>query len=183
MTPRVNDEPSPPLKRLFFALSCTAEQRRAIAQWRRALNLRSGRPVPPANFHLTLQFLGSVDVAQLPDICAAAAKVAVPDAPLKVTLDRLDCWRKSGVLVLGAEQPPAALLRLVYALEQAMLPFGLEDRPKEYRPHLTLMRDCRIEVPESPTPPDFTLRADHFTLYESFRGEYRALAHWPLGAI
>jgi 2'-5' RNA ligase len=29
---------------------------------------------------------------------------------------------------LAPEQAPPALLRLVYALEQAMLPFGFEDR-------------------------------------------------------
>ena len=42
----MSDESHEPLKRLFFALNCTPEQRRAIAQWRSALELRSGRPVP-----------------------------------------------------------------------------------------------------------------------------------------
>ena len=49
----------------------------------------------------------------------------MPGVPLKVALDRLDVWRRAGVLVLAPEQAPPALLRLVYALEQAMLPFGL----------------------------------------------------------
>lgn len=34
-------EQGEPFKRLFFALPCTAAQRRAIAQWRSALGLRS----------------------------------------------------------------------------------------------------------------------------------------------
>lgn len=178
--PNVGGEPNLPLKRLFFALSCPPEQRRVIAKWRSALELRSGRPVPAANFHLTLLFLGSVEVTELADIYAAVAKVRVPDKPLKVTLDRLDSWRKAGVLVLAPQQPGQELLRLVYALEQAMLPFGVEHRAKEYRPHLTLMRDCRMEVPESPTPPEFCLRADRFTLYESFKGRYFVLREWSL---
>ncbi|OYP97910.1 RNA 2',3'-cyclic phosphodiesterase [Pseudomonas mandelii] len=176
----MTDESREPFKRLFFALNCPPEQRKAIAQWRSALELRSGRPVPAENFHLTLLFLGAVGVAQIGEICAAAAKVHVPGAPLRLALDRMDVWRKSGVLVLAPEQAPPELLRLVYALEQAMLPFGFEEASKAFRPHLTLMRDYRMPVPESATSPEFFMRADRFVLFESRKGRYRALAEWPL---
>ncbi|MHC8286148.1 RNA 2',3'-cyclic phosphodiesterase [Pseudomonas sp. XS1P51] len=176
----MSDESHEPVKRLFFALNCAPAQRKAIAQWRSDLQLRSGRPVPAENFHLTLKFLGAVAVAQIAEVCTAAANIRVPGVPLKVVLDRLDVWRRAGVLVLAPEQAPPELLRLVYALEQAMLPFGFEDAPKEFRPHLTLMRDYRVPVPEAPTPPEFFLRADDFTLFESHKGRYRALAQWPL---
>lgn len=176
----MTDESHEPFKRLFFALNCPPEQRKAIAQWRSALELRSGRPVPVENFHLTLLFLGAVGVAQIGEICTAAAKVRVPGAPLRLALDRMEVWRRAGVLVLAPEQAPPELLRLVYALEQAMLPFGLEETPKEFRPHLTLMRDYRMPVPESATAPEFFLRADHFVLFESHKGRYRAMAEWPL---
>jgi 2'-5' RNA ligase len=176
----VSDETPEPVKRLFFALDCPPEQRKAIAQWRSALLLRIGRPVPVENFHLTLLFLGAVEVAQIAEICTAAAKVRVPGATLRLALDRLDVWRRAGVLVLAPEQAPPELLRLVYALEQAMLPFGFEEVHKEFRPHLTLMRDYRAPVPESTTPPEFFLRADRFVLFESHKGRYRALAEWPL---
>ncbi len=176
----MSDESHEPLKRLFFALDCAPAQRKSIAQWRSALQLRNGRPVPAENFHLTLMFLGAVEVAHIAEICTAASKVRVPGVPLKVALDRLDVWRRAGVLVLAPEQASPELLRLVYGLEQAMLPFGFEDSPKEFRPHLTLMRDYRVPVPESATPPEFFLRADCFTLFESHKGRYRALAQWPL---
>ena len=176
----MSDEAHEPVKRLFFALSCPAEQRRAIAQWRSALELRIGRSVPTENFHLTLLFLGAVGVAQISEICTAAGKVRVPGEALRVTLDRLEVWRRAGALVLAPEQAPPELLRLVYALEQAMLPFVPEEAPKEFRPHLTLMREFRAPVPESATPPEFFLRADRFALFESHKGRYRALAEWPL---
>lgn len=67
-------EPGEPVKRLFFALPCAQAQRRAIAQWRGALHVDSGRPVPVDNFHVTLLFLGAVAVTQVPALCAAAAK-------------------------------------------------------------------------------------------------------------
>jgi 2'-5' RNA ligase len=176
----MNDETREPFKRLFFALDCAPAQRREIARWRSALQLRNGRPVPADNFHLTLKFLGAVAVAQIAEICTAAASIRVPGERLTVLLDRLDVWRRAGALVLAPEQAPPALLRLVYDLEQAMLPFGLEQAPKEYRPHLTLARDYRASVPESPTAPEFFLRAERFTLFESHKGRYRALAEWPL---
>ena len=178
--PGMNDESREPFKRLFFALNCAPAQRREIARWRSALQLRNGRPVPTENFHLTLKFLGAVGVAQIAEICTAAASIRTPGERLTVVLDRLDVWRRAGALVLAPEQASPALLRLVYALEQAMLPFGLEQAPREYRPHLTLARDYRAPVPESATPPEFFLRADRFTLFESHKGRYRALAEWPL---
>ncbi|MEK1836210.1 MAG: RNA 2',3'-cyclic phosphodiesterase [Pseudomonas sp.] len=176
----MSDESREPFKRLFFALNCAPEQRRAIAQWRSALGLNVGRPVPAENFHLTLLFLGTVGMAQIAGVCEAAANVQMPGMPLTVVLDRLEVWRRSGVLLLAPEQAAPELLRLVYALEQAMLPFGFEDTRREFRPHLTLMRDYRAPVPESATPPEFFLRADRFTLFESHKGRYRALAEWPL---
>lgn len=173
-------EQGEPLKRLFFALPCPAAQRRAIAQWRSALELSSGRPVPAANFHVTLMFLGAVAVTQIPDICAAAAGVRVPDEPLTVPLDHLDVWRRAGVLFLAPAQTPLALRKLVYDVQQALLPFGCMDDHPEFRPHLTLMRNYRAPVPESATAPDFHLNARYFTLFESHKGRYRSLAEWPL---
>ncbi|MGF6330129.1 2'-5' RNA ligase [Pseudomonas sp. BS3782 TE3695] len=176
----MSDETREPFKRLFFALNCAPEQRRAIAQWRNALGLNVGRPVPAENFHLTLLFLGTVKMEQIAGVCEAAAHVRMPGMPLTVVLDRLEVWRRSAILLLAPAQAEPELLRLVYALEQAMLPFGFEDIRREFRPHLTLMRDYRASIPESATPPEFFLRADRFTLFESHKGRYRALAEWPL---
>ncbi|WP_347905344.1 RNA 2',3'-cyclic phosphodiesterase [Pseudomonas purpurea] len=173
-------EPGEPFKRLFFALPCSDAQRRAIARWRSALELSDGRAVPAVNFHLTLMFLGTVAVAQIPGICAAVAGVRVPGEALNVPLDRLDVWRRAGILLLAPEQTPQALSQLVYALQQALLPYGIVETPREFRPHLTLMRNYRAPVPEAAIPPDFHLVANHFSLFESHKGRYRALAQWPL---
>lgn len=173
-------EAAEPSKRLFFALPCAPEQRRAISRWRSALELHSGRPVPAENFHLTLMFLGAVAVTQIPAICAAAERLQTPGEPLLVPLDRLDAWRKPGILLLAPEQEPLALRQFVYALQQALLPFGFVDTAREFRPHLTLLRDYREPVPEASSPPNFILRAEHFSLFESHKGHYRSLADWPL---
>ncbi|WP_296230245.1 RNA 2',3'-cyclic phosphodiesterase [Pseudomonas sp. UBA4617] len=169
-----------PFKRLFFALPVSDTQRRALAQWRRGLNLRSGKPVPAANFHVTLLFLGDVDAAQVPAICAAVDQLALPAAAPRLILDRLQVWQRAGALVLEAQQTPTALLHLVYGLQQVLLPLGVEAASRDYRPHLTLARDFRGQPPEASSMPDFYLAARHLTLYESRKGAYWPLAQWSL---
>ncbi|MNZ51508.1 2'-5'-RNA ligase [compost metagenome] len=173
-------EQGEPFKRLFFALECEASQRRAIARWRNELGTGIGRPVPSANFHLTLMFLGAVPNAQVAGICAAAAAVPVPGKSVTVALDRLEVWRPARALVLTPTKTPAVLRQLVYALQQAMLPLGFSETPREYRAHLTLARRYQGPVPEAMVAAEFLLRARQFTLFESRKGRYWSLAQWPL---
>jgi len=172
--------PTEPFKRLFFALPCAPAQGKALSRWRADLRLRSGKPVPAENFHLTLMFLGAVGVSQLPAILEAAARIAPLERLEPLILDRLEVWRRSQALVLTAEQPPKALLRWVYQLQEALLPLGFMVDPREFRPHLTLMRDFRQGVPEAAVAPEFRWDAREFVLYESYKGRYHSLAQWPL---
>lgn len=174
--------PGAPFKRLFFALACPATQRQAIARWRTSLGLRSGRPIAAGQFHLTLLFLGEVELPLLPAVLAAAQGVRTPVSRLRVPLDKLDAWRRPGVLFLAPEQPPPALLRLAYDLQQAMQPLGIMADHNDYRPHLTLARDYRSPPPEAIAAPDFLITASHFTLFESHKGHYLPVQEWPLGS-
>ncbi|MBC2690150.1 MULTISPECIES: RNA 2',3'-cyclic phosphodiesterase [Pseudomonas] len=176
----MHKQPDLPSKRLFFALPCEPAQRRAIAQWRNTLGHLEGRPIAGENFHLTLMFLGEVAVSELPGIYAAAARVCVPGEPLRIRLDQLQAWHRAGMLVLVPGAPAPALLQRVYALHQAMLALGFADVPREYRAHLSLVRDFHAPVPEADIAPDFTLDARRVVLFESHKGRYRALAQWPL---
>lgn len=173
---------SEPFKRLFFALPCSPVQGKAISRWRAELRLRSGRPVPTENFHLTLLFLGTVGASQLPTLLDIAGRLRPLARAEPVVLDRLEVWRRSQALVLTASEPPAALLRWVYDLEEAMQPLGFAATAREFRPHLTLMRDFRAEVPEAGVAPEFVCPAREFVLYESSKGRYQTLARWPLVA-
>ncbi|MER2298873.1 MAG: RNA 2',3'-cyclic phosphodiesterase [Pseudomonas sp.] len=170
-----------PFKRLFFALPVSDAQRRALSQWRRELGLRGGKPVPSENFHLTLLFLGDVAAAQVPAVCAAVDNLVRPDAPVRLLLNALNTWQRANLLVLEPEQAPAALRKLVYGLQQALLPLGFAAQARDYRPHLTLAREYRGQVPEAAQAPEFHLIARHFTLFESRKGRYWPLAQWPLG--
>ncbi|MEJ5039368.1 RNA 2',3'-cyclic phosphodiesterase [Pseudomonas sp. B21-036] len=172
--------PGEPFKRLFIALPCTEQQCRAIGKWRSTLGITRGRPVPAANFHLTLMFLGEVGVSRLPALCDAMAAVPRPEGPLRLELDRLVAWHRADALVLEPAQTPVALRQWVYALQQALLPLGVEDSVREFRAHLTLVRDYPGDVPETPEPPAFRLNIDDFVLFESSGGRYKPIAQWPL---
>lgn len=173
-------ETGQPFKRLFVAVDCEAPQRREIARFRHALDARCGKPVPPGQFHLTLLFLGDVDSQQVPAVCAAIEGVSRPPA-MRLVLDRLAVWQRPGVLVLESPDAPPALRRLAYDLQQAVLLWVPQPPAQEYRPHLTLMREFRGQVPEAASAPAFWLKVRQFTLFESYKGRYLPLADWPLG--
>jgi RNA 2',3'-cyclic 3'-phosphodiesterase len=125
--------------RCFVALWPTAEQRDALA---RAVRIPAGcRPVPPANYHLTLCFLGEVPDGRVPAVAEAVA--ALPVAPFSFELDSVGRFARAGVAWVGpsADSPPlAALAREVVARVSAA---GFDFDAREFRPHVTVARHCR----------------------------------------
>src|SRR5690349_8979011 len=89
-------------------------------------SLRSGEPldgrlVPQAKFHLTLAFLGSVPQSQLEALFEVGARCAqslpVGGAPIAITLDTLEHWRKPQVLVATSQSTPPAAITLAETLK------------------------------------------------------------------
>ncbi|QLC72273.1 RNA 2',3'-cyclic phosphodiesterase [Pseudomonas sp. LPB0260] len=164
--------------RLFFALSCPPGLAERIGLWHDGLHL-PGRPVPPANLHLTLAFLGQQPGSRLAELKGLAA--TVQSRAFELQLDRL-VHRRNGLLYLAPSQPPAALLELVEQLHEALLGggFGLEARP--FLAHLTLLRRCSTRRPKA--RPTFDWPVDHFALFASETGPsgsvYQQLQQWPL---
>ncbi|WJN57454.1 RNA 2',3'-cyclic phosphodiesterase [Pseudomonas sp. SO81] len=163
--------------RLFFALPCPPSIAAQIDAWRLQLAI-PGRPVPSANLHLTLAFLG-----HLPESALALLEELPPRLPLRelafdLQLDRLDCWH-GGLLHLAPCQPPAELLALASGLARLLGKAGLPSDPRTYRPHLTLARDSCL--PMQVDSPCFAWRPEELALYRSEQGRYLPLATWPLG--
>ena len=165
--------------RLFFAIPCPAAQAEAICRWRDSQQL-PGRPVPPANLHLTLAFLGAQPPAALELLQRLAGTLHC--APFELCLDRLERIGH-GFLCLRPEQTPETLEQLETRLRQTLLEHGLmppDSRP--FLPHLTLLR----QSPARPctVAPTFAWPVERFGLYASESGadgvHYRELASWPL---
>jgi 2'-5' RNA ligase len=170
--------------RLFFALWPDQPTRAALTQAARPLlGACSGRPVPVGNYHVTLAFLGSVPAARLDPIRAAAATIRAPAFELG-----FDChghWSRARVAWLGCRQPPAAAELLARSLWTALSPLGFEAEQRPFRPHLTVLRDCRsCEWPGPVTPVAWPVR--DFALLRSETlpqgARYEIVERWRLSA-
>ena len=168
-------------QRLFFALWPDESVRQRLADYRPLLNGCGGRPVVLENLHITLAFLGSVDVSTRACLEKAADAINAPAFTLR--MDQLGFWRRPHVVWLGAHDIPQPLLVLVAALKQAMIGCGLEPESRHFQAHLTLMRKA-WRAPLELNPPVMTWPVTDFALVASdTRSEgvrYEVLRRWSL---
>lgn len=172
-----------PTARIFFALLPPPAAQRALGDLARESARRAhGRPVPAANMHVTLAFVGAWPLARLPALLDAA--VAVRGEPLHIVLDEFGAFRRAGIAWIGTSTPPAALMQLAQSLADALAPAGVVLDGQPFRPHITLARHCRGPYPHGVAGP-LSFVADRFSLMQSQAGSegarYKALAAWPLG--
>ena len=172
--------------RLFFGLGTAAELAMAVADWRDRECSAAGRPVPPANFHITLAFVGELPDAALERLAAAVDDWMLRERPEVGTLhlDHTGYWHRPGIYWLGPSTWPAGLDRMVARLRSAGQAAGGKKDRNRFQPHITLYRGCR-QAPAAPANiPPFCFDYDHITLYESRQGRrgvsYHAVAEWPL---
>jgi 2'-5' RNA ligase len=151
--------------RLFFALwpdEAVREGLRRIA--RQPVRHAGGKPVTPANFHVTLKFLGNTDEKSRECLCAAADGLCF--TPFELCLDTLGQWPKPRILWLGARRVPPALATLASDLDQAAVSCGFGPETRPYRPHVTLARKAAQAGRSGPVKP-FVWRVDSFVLAAS----------------
>jgi 2'-5' RNA ligase len=109
----------------------------------RLTNLRGGLPrarwISPENYHLTLRFIGDVDMVMAE--AAAEALSRIDRGPLDLTI--------SGVEALGSRKPTAIVARIVSSpplmelqaeQERLMQRIGLPPEGRKYTPHVTIAR-------------------------------------------
>lgn len=136
-------------RRLFFAFWPDERLRQAVEAARNRLFPLSGRPVDPANLHVTAAFLGTVNEARLEALQALAG----PVPPLTITFDRLEHWPKQRILVAATTHVPDDVRRLVDGLWQRLDRLGFTRDPRPFKPHVTLARDVRSVRPGLPWTP------------------------------
>lgn len=153
------------VRRLFFALWPDEATREALRRAARPAVRRSGgKPVPEANYHLTLAFLGSVPDEKLDAIVTAARLIEVQR--LHLTFDRFGYFPASRVFWIGCGEIPPALRDLNARLWADMEAVGLERDTKPFHVHLTLARKVRV-APEVDPPPLVSWTVADFVLAES----------------
>ncbi|HVG44391.1 MAG TPA: RNA 2',3'-cyclic phosphodiesterase [Longimicrobium sp.] len=149
-----------------------------------------GRAVPPANWHLTLRFLGATDAARHRRIVDELARADAPPS-FDLSLAGLGAFPRGGrakVLWIGAGEGADALRALAASVEAAAVRAGFAPEPKPFSPHLTLSRidppaDVRALLDATP-PFGGRMRVPEFILFRSHLGHghprYEPLHRFPL---
>ncbi len=171
------------MPRLFFGLQPKQADKANISHWREQLNWPQFKPVEANNFHLTLNFLGSVKVEKIAELLTAAEQIKVPAFSVKLTT--LGYWQHPKVLFLGTDLIAANLTKLVDSLNCMIKDHGIIQPVRPYIPHLTLFRNARY-LPEEDVIKTFSfdLEFTDFCLYQSISTDngvkYVVLKSWPL---
>jgi 2'-5' RNA ligase len=170
--------------RMFFGLPVDAALAARLAPLAcTTAEAAGGRPVPPANLHATLAFIGTVPRAQVARLETIGD--AMNGSALELTLDRVGSFRGARVAWIGASQVPATLTRLQSTLAEALRDAGYRTDERPYHPHVTLARHCRHAFAITAVAP-LPWRVDTMTLYESMTlpagPRYVARATWTLGS-
>jgi 2'-5' RNA ligase len=163
-------------RRLFVGLMADEGMRDALEALRSSWAWPSGaRMVPRHNLHLTLNFLGDVEVVDEVSLVEALADVRVPE--LQLTFDASGVWH-DGVVVLLAEGN-AALDALWRATTSAVTAAGLQSDP-QWTPHVTLARHAAaVQAPAEIEPVIWAPRAMSLVWSRRDASGYEVVRSWP----
>lgn len=173
--------------KLFFGLALEPELALAIADWRDRQFGFSARPVPVANFHITLAYAGELSVLDSDILCEQVdswhAKGKFRSGQL--LLDQTGYWASPGIYWLGPAEATPALASAAAKLDSLIAARGARpQRRKKFQPHITLFRQCEEAPPMPAQPPSFEFAYRSFSLFESRRLRqgvaYEELHSWPL---
>jgi 2'-5' RNA ligase len=99
------------------------------------------RWLPPANFHLTLKFLGDIEEAKVAPIAAALERELYPFSCFTINAKGLGVFpdlKRPRILWVGLVG--GELNALASTAEKALVPFGFAAERRSFTPHLTIGR-------------------------------------------
>ncbi|AWN50930.1 RNA 2',3'-cyclic phosphodiesterase [Methylobacterium sp. 17Sr1-1] len=178
------------MPRLFTGIEVPPETGLALSTFRGGLP--GARWVEPADYHVTLRFIGDVDGGLAEEITEALAEIR-PRPPLTLVLDEL--------AVFGGEKPHALFARVVpdddladlqADHERILRQLGIAPDTRRFTPHVTLARLKRNAGPDGvarylamqPVFPQVSFTAHRVALYSARDsvggGPYVVEAAYPL---
>ncbi|GAI87658.1 unnamed protein product, partial [marine sediment metagenome] len=110
--------------------------------------LRLGQPtsvkwVDPYSIHLTLKFLGNIDVGRISEITQAIAEAAQGMSPFHLEVKGLGVFpnlRRVQVAWVGLGGEVSKISKLQQRIESNLVPLGFTAEARAFTPHLTLAR-------------------------------------------
>jgi len=125
------------MPRLFTALEIPPDVAAALALRRGGLN--GARWIEPADYHITLRFLGDVDRRLAHDVDSFLGDIGT--RPFDIGLDGLGSFGGDKPRAVFARvQPSAALSELQADIERLARRLGLPPESRKFAPHVTLAR-------------------------------------------
>lgn len=130
----------------------------------------------PADWHVTLHFIGNVDADRVAAIMAGAD---VPFQPFELVLDQPRLW-PHGLAVLGTTEVPMPLRALYERLGYALRGLDLAVETRPYLPHVTFARRAGAAIPPAaPAPVVWWVRGFVLVVSTGDRAQpYRALRQY-----
>ncbi len=176
------------MPRLFTALEIPASVGESLARLRGGL--QGARWIDPENYHITLRFIGDIDVARAHDVALTLS--AVRRSAFTVALETLDFFGNDKPRAIVARaRPEPSLIELQAEQERLLRRIGAPPEARKYSPHVTLAR-LRGAQPGSVAAylgtrgyfPPLRFEAERFVLYSSRDsvggGPYIVEAEYPL---
>jgi 2'-5' RNA ligase len=169
--------------RLFVGLDFPWETKQLLGSL--AGGIPGARWVPPANYHLTLRFIGEMPAHRAEEIDHALAVLRARAFPLVLTgVGTFARGGQENALWMGVEKNPA-LEALRSKIETALQRVGCEPKHRRFTPHVTLarLRDPAQEKLAAFVQSHNLFRAgpmpvEHFVLFSSLLGK-EAAAYTP----
>ncbi|AOE50750.1 RNA 2',3'-cyclic phosphodiesterase [Kangiella sediminilitoris] len=169
------------MARLFFAIDLPQHLKNKLELLQQTNPAFMGRAVNPHNFHITLQFLGSVAPDTVDEIIEA---VSIPGIrPFSTSIERYAYYPKNEVGCVEVSQGNLKLKDLKNHISRCLADAGLhfaKDR-HSFRPHVTLFRECQA-LSEIEQALDLSFTVDHFCLMQSHQNHkgvyYEVIEEW-----
>lgn len=168
--------------RVFFALFPNLATQKQLALRADKLTVQcGGRKIKMQHIHLTLVFLGNIDIIRLENLKQSMQPITAK--PFQLLLDTVCYWKHTQIVSLQPSQPCNELLELVNKLEIALTnaQFTYDKRP--YKPHITLIRKA-THPPQTNTIEPILFDVMQWVLVQSKpihnQIEYIPLARWNL---
>ena len=99
--------------------------------------------VEPGNIHLTVVFMGDIEPDKIPTIREEVGKVCLTYGAFDISLKGLGCFphiRKPRVIWVGLDGNLERMSLFRDTLQERLVPFGIKEEKRSFKPHLTLGR-------------------------------------------
>ena len=171
------------MNKLFFALELPPQDKATIVRWRDLAFGVFAKPVPAANLHLTLCFLGDISLQQEQQLITLADLLQAEVINMEFSL--LGVFSRSRVLYIAPSDDVLPAIQLASKLKKLASKLAIDVDTRKLKPHITLFRKVN-RLPELQQLPVFQIQFCNLVLYRSTPGPkgvtYHEVSSWSMKA-